>query len=261
VFRGGGGPYGVASITGGVLSDVTLTRPLGVSYFLAKWGVPIVFGPTGTMGNNGAVTWGTALTNALTGGAWVVMPAGSIAAGVPAATAILWYVGTNTTTGTFFNSTINLASPGTVGTTTAYATTGPGAFTGVTAQTTIASITLPANALTASGILFAELDWEATNNANAKSGNFIVGSTDFGSPMNLASAATLVARMSIRAGATTGKQYSRAVILTGAGAPNVTQVFGSEDLTTQLTILIKASRNGAATDVVILYGASISVAN
>lgn len=250
-----GGAGAIAFFTGGTITGTN------VPYEWAKWGAPIVFGPTGTMANNGAVTWGTALPNAYTGGAWVVMPAGSIAAGVPAAAAILWYVGTNTTTGTFFNSTMNLASPGTAGTATAYATTGPGAFTGVTTQTTIFSNTLAASAMGVNGRMKAQLFWTATNNVNAKSHNLVIGSTDFLNALSLASNAIVRAFLDLTNGPTQAKQFSTLYGLSGAGAfLSAAYIYGAEDFSTALTVALKATR-GTATDVMVLEAAEIVVAN
>lgn len=236
--------------------------PASFPYEWAKWGIPIVFGPTGTMSNNGAVTWGTALPNIYAGGAWVVMPAGSIAAGVPAAAAILWYVGgADTTHGTFFNSTMDQASPQTAGTATAFVTTGPGAFTGVTAQTTIFTATLAANAMSANGKLKAALFWSATNNANAKSQNLAIGGTDFLSGLSMASNALLRTYLDVANGPTQAKQFSTLWAINGAGAVGSGSfVYGAEDFSTALTVALKGTR-GTATDILVLEAAEIVVAN
>lgn len=164
-------PYNPAAvvITGGTISIPGLTQTGGAGnteYTLAQSAVPVIAGPTGTMGNNGAVTWGTALPDGYTGGAWVAMPAGSIAAGVPAAAAILWYVGTNTTTGTFYNSTYTTGVP-TIGTATAFATTGPGAFTGITTEILTIGIQIPANAIGPNGAVIVEHHYTRTSNGDA----------------------------------------------------------------------------------------------
>lgn len=158
------GASGFASIVGG-----TITGVQGVQYEVASWAIPFIVGPTGTMANNGAVTWGTALSNAYTNGAWVHMPAASIAAGVPAAAAWLWYVGSTTTAGTFFNSTYTTGTP-TKGTATAFATTGPGAFTGVITEVNGVQITVPANALGPNGKIVHAEGFSMNSTAGAKTG-------------------------------------------------------------------------------------------
>lgn len=154
--------------SGSTVDSPTFTGTItGAEKLVAEWAVPMIVGPTGTMANNGAVTWGTALSNAYTSGAWVIMPAGSIATGVPAATAILWYVGTNTTTGTFYNSTYTSGTPG-IGVTTAFATTGPGAFTGVTTEVTGPVITIPAGGIGANGVALYDVAMTCNNTVGTK---------------------------------------------------------------------------------------------
>jgi hypothetical protein len=247
-------PAAVA-ITGGTITGTN------VPYEWAKWGVPIVFAPTGTMGNNGAATWGTALPNAYTGGFWVVLPAGAIAAGVPAAAAIYWAVGTDTTHATIYNSTYSSGIP-VAGVATPFVTTGPGAFTGVTAQTTIFSATLAASALSANGgKMKATLMWSLTNNANAKSDNFVIGATDFLAGRSLASNAINRQYLDLTVGPIQTKQFSTLTELGGAGAAgSVAYVYGAEDFSTALAVALKATR-GTATDIMVLEAAEILVAN
>lgn len=248
-------------VTLGAGGGQAATAAIGAPYEWAKWGIPIVFAPTGTMGNNGAATWGTALPNAYTGGFWVVLPAGAIAAGVPAAAAIYWAVGTDTTHATIYNSTINLASPGTAGTTTAFVTTGPGAFTGVTAQTTIFSAPLAANSLAANGKMKATFFWSVTNNANVKTINFLVGATDFINGISIASVGTPRVFVDITVGPVPTKQFSTQWGINGAGASGTSAyIFGTEDFSTALTVAVKGTR-GTATDILVLEAAEIVVAN
>lgn len=243
------------SITGGTITGTN------VPYEWAKWGAPIVFAPTGSMGNNGAATWGTSLPNAYAGGFWVVLPAGAIAAGVPAATAIYWAVGTDTTHATIYNSTIDLTSPGTAGTTTAFSTTGPGAFTGVTAQTTIFSKTLAASALGVNGRVKAQFNWSVTNNANAKSFNFNIGGTDFAAGRSLASAINQHSWFEIAIGPTAARQFSTYTESNNGGyLGSVAYVYGTEDFSTALTVALKATR-GTATDIMVVEAGEILVAN
>jgi hypothetical protein len=139
----------------------------GVRYDAAKWGVPFIVASTGTMANNCAITLGTALPTTYSGGAWVLLPAGAVAAGVPAAATWFWSVWSSSTQGTCFNSTYTSGVP-TLGTQTAFATTGPGAFTGVTAETTGPTITIPANVMGPSGRIDFDYTAQATNNASSK---------------------------------------------------------------------------------------------
>lgn len=158
---------GAKTFSGGITAASIGPSVTGTPYVAAAWSVPFFKGPTGTMANNGAVTWGTALPRSYSQGAWVFMPAGAIATSTPAAGAWLWYVGTNTTTGTFFNSTYSSGTP-TLGTATAYVTTGPGAFTGDTTERVGPSITIPASALGLYGEAQIVLDAENNNTGGTK---------------------------------------------------------------------------------------------
>jgi hypothetical protein len=124
--------------------------------------------PTGTMANNGAVTLGTALDRTYSEGCWMWFPAGAVATGVPAAAAWLWVVMSSTTVGTVFNSTYTTGNP-TAGTATAYATTGPGAFTG---DTTEHGVTIPiaAGLMGANGVVTAGVQYRHNSTAGTKTG-------------------------------------------------------------------------------------------
>lgn len=83
MLRAGGAAPGLqnaanVSITGGTITGTN------VPYVFSRTGIPFIVAPTGTMGNNGAVTMGTALPTTYSGGAWIWYPAGAVAAGTPA---------------------------------------------------------------------------------------------------------------------------------------------------------------------------------
>lgn len=140
-------------LPGSVLAEGVLTpaanppQPLTV---LSVSGIPFIKASSGTMGNNGAVSAMTALPRTYSSGAYLWLPAGAIAAGVPASASWYWFVASSTTAGTVYNSTYTSGKPQ-PGTLTAFATTGPGAFTGSTAVVTAISIPVPANAMGRNG--------------------------------------------------------------------------------------------------------------
>jgi len=100
---------------------------------IAKSAIPFISVSSGTMGNNGALSAITALPRTFSNGAYILLPAGAIAAGVPAASTWYWAVFSSTTAATVYNSTYTSGVPA-AGVTTAFSTTGPGAFTGSTAE-------------------------------------------------------------------------------------------------------------------------------
>lgn len=147
------------AITGGSITGTN------APYMLSKSAIPFIHVSSGSIGNNGALTGITALPLTYSGGAYVYYPANSIAAGVGAGW--YWTVFSSTTAGTIYNSTYTSGTPAN-GTLTAFATTGPGAFTGDTTERAGPTITLPANAMGPSGQIRVLTTWQVTNNANNK---------------------------------------------------------------------------------------------
>src|SRR6185369_16428390 len=133
---------------------------------IVQSGIPFIKASSGTMGNNCAISVMTAMVRTYSSGAYIWLPAGAIAAGVPAAASWYWFVGSSTTAGTCYNSTYTSGVP-VPGTLTAFSTTGPGGFTGSTATVTALSVTVPANSMGPTG----RLDVEAVFVDNTTGGN------------------------------------------------------------------------------------------
>jgi hypothetical protein len=141
--------------------------PAGIASNIASWAVPFIGLSSGTIGNNGALSAITALPTTYTGGAWVLVPAGAIAAGIPAAPAWLWCVFSSATAGTIFNSTYTTGVPG-LGTATPFATTGPGAFVATIAETTGPLITIPGGLLGPNGTVCHQTQGSFTSSGGIK---------------------------------------------------------------------------------------------
>ena len=129
---------------------------------LGQSGIPIIMQSSGSIGNNGALTGLTALQVTYPN-CYMYFPVNTIAAGVAAG----WYyvVMSSTTAGTIYNNLLNPANPTVPASPTAFATTGPGAYTQQTAAAiTAVSVTIPANLLGANGgyQLFADWNTNAT---------------------------------------------------------------------------------------------------
>lgn len=222
MFRGGSsvgvGPANNVSITGGTITGTNVPN------VLASCGIPFVKASSGTMGNNGAVSAMTALiqTSGYTGGCFMWFPAGAVAAGVPAAASWLWVVMSSTTAGTVYNSTPSSTYPVVAGTTTAFSTTGPGAFTGDTGEIFLPSINVPI--LTAGARIFVQRYFNANNSAGTKleklhwSGS---GGTDLGAVTNLTTSITQRVDIDILNAGATNVQYRRYVMQTGATGINI----------------------------------------
>jgi hypothetical protein len=243
-------PTGNASITGGTISGTNAVSDV------AKWGIPFVVAPTGTMGNNGALTLGTAQPANYTGGCWMLFPAGAIAAGVPAAATWYWVVMSSFTVGVVYNSTYTSGQPG-IGTTTAFATTGPGAFTGVTVETTGPSITIPAGTMGPSGRIEHDYTALVTNSANTKIIK-VKHSTNVVYSTNSASVATVGNHGWIQ------NSGSQAVQTTGniqaIAADTIGSTYGTVDTSAAQTLSWTFTR-GTATEYCVMHLGRVAVSN
>lgn len=141
---------------------------------LAASGIPFIIAPTGTMGNNGAITLGTALatTYAL---AYIYLPAGALFTGSGAG----WYFCqmSSTTVGVVYQNMYISGAPTIPSAPVAWVSTGPGAYTGVTGGITGPQITIPAGLLGPNGALrLSQLD-SMNASANAKALSAFIGAT------------------------------------------------------------------------------------
>jgi hypothetical protein len=173
-----GGSFADATLSNPTITGTaTVTQVSGIERVVAKWGVPVILASSGTMGNNGAVSAMTALPLTYSGGAWLYLPANAIQAGSSAG--FYWFVASSTTAGTVYNSTFDGLSVPAPGTTTAFVSTGPGAFTGIAAgEIVAATVAIGAGDIGPSGVLTVEA--EATNNTAAGNKTFRMdlGGTD-----------------------------------------------------------------------------------
>jgi hypothetical protein len=270
-FNADGAMY-VAIPSGGTLTSPTLSNPTitgtvtasqvtGIESVIAQWGVPVILASSGTMGNNGAVSGMTALPTTYSGGAWLYLPAGAVAAGVPAAAAFLWFVASSTTAGTVYNSTWDGSGIPALGTTTAFATTGPGAFTGVAAgEITVATITVPAGAMGPNGVLKVS----AHADHNTAVGNKITrvrlsggAGTAFWS---LTTTTTPLARgnMEVRNLGGAALQAGGSFFTYSGGAQGMTEVYAAVN-TAVATTLVFTLEKATATNHVLWLGATVSV--
>ena len=136
-------------------------------------GIPLIKASSGSIGNNGALTALTALPFTYAS-AYIHVPAGAIAAGVPASADWYYVTMSSTQAGTIYNNTLSAnlnarGEPTIPATPTAFVTTGPGAFTGSTSEVFPLSAAIPAGAMSVSGQIVVRCEVAQTNNANAKS--------------------------------------------------------------------------------------------
>lgn len=160
------------------LASGDLYNPGSNRVTLAQSRIPMIVPSSGSVGNNGALTLTTALDQAYPN-AYFYMPANAIVAGSAAG----FYYGTmqSTTAVTLFNNPYVSGSPAVPASPTAFATTGPGAYT----QTTGVSFT--ANTVTIAGGTLGVNDEVQThglvsvnNTAGAKTVGFSYGAFLYG---------------------------------------------------------------------------------
>lgn len=139
-----------------------------LSRVLSQTGIPIIIPTSGSIGNNGALSGITALSDAfLPQGMYLYFPANAIVAG--SAAGLYYTVLATTTTGTIFNNTYSSGIPSIPTTPTPFVTTGPGAFTQTTASDiTLLSLPISANAMGPNGTLLSYLRWTMNSSANNK---------------------------------------------------------------------------------------------
>lgn len=220
-------------------------------YNLLSNGIPFISVSTGSMGNNGALTAITALDTTYSDGVWMLFPAGAVAAGVPAAAAWLWVVMSSTTAGTVFNSTYvsGQVSPGAA---TAFVTTGPGAFTGVTGANNAIVVSVPAGSLGTQGFLAYDYQADCNSNANGKNISAVFGATTYNT---FALASALSGRFCgvIQNRGLATRQVGNNILTTGGfGSSNAVQTQrGTDNTATALNFVISLNK-ATATDNLIL---------
>jgi len=142
--------------------------------------IPMIDGPSGSMANNGAVTLGTALVSAVAyANAYIRMPAGAIAAGVPAADTWYFCQMSSATVGIVYNNIYTSGVPTVPAVLVPFVTTGPGAYSGVTGAVNAYTIAVPGNTLGPNGTLYYEGAATVNSSGNNKITAFLFGATTF----------------------------------------------------------------------------------
>src|SRR5574343_19418 len=145
---------------------------------LAQGAVPLIIPSSGSIGDNGALSGIAALPTTFTS-AFMYFPTHAISGTSTAG----WYyvVMSSTTAGTIYNDVYMSGLPAAPATPTAFATTGPGAFT-QTAATDIdmLQISIPANLLGATGSVRVDAPFGIADTATQKTVKAKLSSTVFG---------------------------------------------------------------------------------
>lgn len=148
--------------------SVVTQNSKSVPYSLVNNGIPFILVSSGTMGNNGALSGLTATgIGATYSNAYVYLPVNAIATGVAAG----WYYAqfSSSTAATVYNNRYTSGIPTVPASPTAFATTGPGAYTQTTfSDITAISIPLAANIIGVNGSIDVVMSATMTSNANNK---------------------------------------------------------------------------------------------
>ena len=141
----------------------------GIPRILAQSGIPMILPGSGTIGNNGALTLGTALfpANNYPLSAFAYFPTGALFAGSVAG--IYYTVLSSSTTGTVYQNLYAGGAPVIPAAPLAWATTGPGAYVqtvGVTIP--MISTTVAGGSMGTNGSIRTSGSFNATSNANSK---------------------------------------------------------------------------------------------
>jgi hypothetical protein len=221
----------------------------------SRSGIPFIIAPTGTMANNGAITLGTALPTTYAN-AYIYLPAGALFTGSAAG----WYFCkfSSTTVGQVFNNTYVSGLPSIPQNPTAFLTTGPGAYTGVTTQQTAVSVALPANSLGVNGGGRIEATWSYPNNANNKTIIASFGGFAYLSTTSTTSAAAAMKKSFRNRGVSNSQVYDAGTGALAGGTGAASTGFSSIDCT-QTQNFTFAMTLGTATDYLILESYCIEV--
>ncbi len=226
---------------------------------LAQSGIAFVWGPTGTMANNGADTLGTALPTTYANG-YILLPAGAIAAGVPAAVTWYFFQASSTTALTIFNNTYTSGIPTVPASPTAFVTTGPGAYTGVTGAQAGPTISVAGGSLGVNGAIRVRHYWSVPNNANTKNPLISYGGTTFYNASGASLAGLYSEHLIVNRGvanAQIGAPSNSIGLGTGTGGAG-TFVYGSVNSANAQNLILQA-KLAVATDFVVLEGFAAEV--
>lgn len=219
-------------------------------------GIPFIMAPTGSMANNGVITLGTALPTTYAN-CYLFLPANAIQTGSLAG----WYFAqmSSTTVGiVFLNSTYVSGMPSIPVTPVTPATTGPGAYTGVTTAQVGPQITIPTGLLGPNGVLRSSMLTNELNNANAKTLTLAIGAGTFVNT-NLASVGSVLTTSAIFNQGSQAAQVSMpSASNIGLGTDSANLAHNTVNFANAQTYAISLTR-AVATDYFILEGFLIEI--
>jgi hypothetical protein len=225
----------------------------------SKGAIPFIWGNSGTVAANGALTLGTALPQAYPD-AFMLFPAGAVFAGSPAGA---YYVKFSTTLlGQIFNNVyIPGIPPAIPAVLNPVAAAGPGAYTGVTGLTNGPNIVLPANTIGPTGFMWLESLWSIFNSAGAKTPTISLGGQTL-MAINQTTNQSLLTPVSLWARGAQGKNQVSFATSNAAGSGAAAGIVNQStvDLTAQQTLQL-ACNVAVATDYCVLEAYTMELFN
>lgn len=148
--------------------------PVGGTLRLGAGGLPTGTAPTGSIGDNGALTLGTALASTVPN-CYLYFPSGAIVSG--SAAGHYYVVMSSTTVGVIYNNLYTSGDPTVPASPTPFVTSGPGAYTGVLTEITQRIYTIPAGIARVNSAVRNTFRGGWNNSAGAKTQRVKLGST------------------------------------------------------------------------------------
>lgn len=225
----------------------------------SKGSIPFIWGNTGSVAANGALTLGTALPQAYPD-AFMILPAGAAYAGSLAGA---YYVQFSTTLlGRIFDNKYIPGVPAAIpASLNPIAAPGPGAYTGVTGLTSGPSVSFPGGTLGPTGFMWMESLWSIFNSAGTKTPTITLGGQTL-MAVNQTTNQSMLTPVSLWVrGAQADRQVSFATSnASGAGAAAGVVNQSTIDLKLAQTLQL-ACNVAVATDYVVLEGYTCEIFN
>ena len=234
------------------------TAGTGAVTILGQSGIPMIMAGSGSMGNNGALTFTTALVTTQYANAYVYLPAGAIASGSAAG----WYYATfagSTTAATVFNNTYTSGTPAIPGSPIPFVTTGPGSYTGASGVQTAYSLPIPGNTIGINGGIRVTLSGSYTSTADSKTIAAVYGATSLGSS-GATTTTTMAAIWGFKNKGVTNAQIGLTVgNAQPFGTASNSLIYGTTDTTLSQNLDVRLTNSTPATNNVVLEQVTVEL--
>jgi hypothetical protein len=145
-------------------------------YVLMQGGIPFILPPSGSIGNNGALSALATALPTIYANAYIYLPPGALF--TSSQPGLYFCQMSSTTAGTVFNNIYTFGQPLIPAVPTPFVTTGPGAYTQlINAVVLMQFANVPANIMGTNSVLQVDFSWVNNNSAGTKSFNVFFGGT------------------------------------------------------------------------------------